>query len=211
VASILVVCSGNLCRSPFAEGVLRRFLIERFGPSAPEVSSAGTIAHDGEPATNEAIEVASEYGIDASSHAARRLAREDPAEADLVLAVSTEHRDEVVRLDPHATTKTFTLKELVRLLEDLPDRADARGPESVAARVAEADAHRRAGFHGNPEDEDVADPLGHPIETYRAVAWELASWCERTVRGLFGVTASATPPRGAVGRPSNAAASPPAP
>jgi protein-tyrosine phosphatase len=211
VASILVVCSGNLCRSPFAESVLRRVLTERFGPSAPEVSSAGTIAHDGEPATDEAIAVASEYEIDASSHAARRLTREDLAEADLVLAVSTEHRDEVERLDPQAATKTFTLKELVRLLEDLPDRADGGGPESLEARVAEADAHRRAGFHGNHDDEDVPDPLGHPLETYRAVAWELASWCERLVRGLFDATGVATPPRAAVGRPSNAAASPPAP
>lgn len=186
-------------------------LTERVGPSAPEVSSAGTIAHDGEPATIEAIDVASAYGIDASSHAARRLTRDDLADAHLVLAVSTEHRDEVNRLDAQAATKTFTLKELVRLLEDLPDRADGGGPESLAARIAEAQAHRRAGFDGNPDDEDIADPLGHPLGTYRAVAWELASWSERLVRGLFGVPADATPPRAAVERPSHAAGSPPAP
>jgi protein-tyrosine phosphatase len=211
VASILVVCSGNLCRSPFAEGVLRRLLTERFGPSAPEVSSVGTIARDGEPATREAIAVASEHGIDASSHAARRLTREDLAEADLVLAVSAEHRDEVGRLDPQAIRKTFTVKELVRLLEDLPDRPDAGGPESLAERVAEADALRRAGFDGNPDDEDVADPLGQPLETYRAVAWELAAWSARSVRGLFGATATggASPRRVEAERP-DAAGSPPA-
>jgi protein-tyrosine phosphatase len=193
MASILVVCSGNLCRSPFAEGVLRRMLTERLGASAPSVSSVGTIARDGEPATREAIAVASEHGIDASSHAARRLARDHLAEADLVLAMAAEHRDAVARLDPEAATKTFTLKELVRLLEDLPGPDQVGGRGSLAARVAEADAHRRSGVEGNPDDEDVADPLGHPLETYRAVAWELAAWSERLVRGLFGVTAGATP------------------
>lgn len=209
MASILVVCSGNLCRSPFAEGILRRMLTERFGASAPEVSSVGTIALDGDPATNEAIAVASEHGIDTSSHAARRLAREDLPEADLVLAMTAEHRGAVVRLDPEAATKTFTLKELVRLLEDLPDRPDAGGPESLADRVAEADAHRRAGFDGNPDDEDVADPLGLSLETYRAVAWEVADCSERLVRGLFGATA-ATPSRAVAERASHAAGSPPA-
>jgi protein-tyrosine phosphatase len=212
MASILVVCSGNLCRSPFAEGVLRRMLTERLGASAPSVSSVGTIARDGEPATREAIAVASEHGIDASSHAARRLARDHLAEADLVLAMTAEHRDAVARLDPPARGKTFTLKELVRLLEDLPGRADAGGPDSLAARVAEADAHRRSGVEGNPDDEDVADPLGHPLETYRAVAWELAAWSERLVRGLFGAPATAdASPRHAEAERPRAAGSPPAP
>lgn len=186
-------------------------LTERVGPSATEVSSAGTIAHAGEPATREAIAVASEHGVDVSSHTARPLTREDLAGADLVLAVSTEHRDEVARLDPRAATKTFTVKELVRLLEDLPSPERGGGREWLAARIAEAHAHRRAGFDGNPDDEDIADPLGHPLGTYRAVAWELASWSERLVRGLFGVPADATPPRAAVERPSHAAGSPPAP
>ncbi len=204
MASILVVCSGNLCRSPFAEGVLQRMLAERFSASAPAVASVGTIARDGAPATREAIVVASEHGIDASSHAARRLAREHLAEADLVLAMSAEHRDAVARVDPQALTKTFTLKELVRLLEDLPAPEKAGEPESLMLRIAEADRHRRTGSAGNPLDEDVADPIGHPVETYRAVAWELAAWSERLVEALFG----ATPPLAAAERPSRAGESP---
>jgi protein-tyrosine phosphatase len=191
VASILVVCSGNLCRSPFAEGLLRRMLAERLGPTAPTVSSVGTIAREGTPAPPEAIAAASESGVDISAHTARRLAREHLAEADLVIAITAEHRDAVVRIDPEVAMKTFTVKELVRLLEDLPDQAGTGGPESLAARVAEANAHRRAGFDGNPDDEDVADPLGEPLETYRAVAWELAAWSERLVDGLFGASGSA--------------------
>jgi protein-tyrosine phosphatase len=206
MTSILFVCSGNLCRSPLAEGILRRMLTEGLGTSAPAVSSVGTIARDGAPATPEAIVVASEHGIDASSHAARRLVREHLAEADLVLAMTAEHRDAVARVDTQAITKTFTLKELVRLLEDLPAPEQARGPQSLKLRIAEADAHRRAGFAGNPRDEDVADPIGHPLETYRAVAWELAAWSERLVETLF-----VTPPVAAAERPSRAGGSPPTP
>jgi low molecular weight protein-tyrosine phosphatase len=207
MTTILVVCSGNLCRSPFAERILRRMLTDRFGPSAPTVSSVGTIAREGAPPTKEALLVGSEHGLDLSDHAARRLAREHLAEADLVVAMTAEHRDAVARLDPQAVPKTFTLKELVRLLEDLPGLEHAGGRESLAPRVAEAERHRRAGFAGNPDDEDVADPLGHPVETYRAVAWELAAWSDRLVPALFG----ATPPLAAAERPSHAGGSPPAP
>lgn len=181
-------------------------LTERFGASAPAVSSVGTIARDGAPATPEAIVVASEHGIDASSHTARRLAREDLAEADLVLTMTSEHREAVARMDAQATGKTFTVKELVRLLEAIPDSNRTGDPESLTLRIAEADAHRRSGF-ADPDDEDVADPIGHPIETYRAVAWELATWSERLVEVLFG----ATPPLAAAERPSRAGGSPPAP
>ena len=115
MTTILVVCSGNLCRSPFAEGILRRLLVDRFGPSAPTVSSVGTIARKGAPPTKEALLVGSEHGLDLSEHAARRLAREHVADADLILAMTAEHRHAVARLDAQADRKTFTLKELVRV------------------------------------------------------------------------------------------------
>ena len=52
-------------------------------------------------------------------------------------------------------------------------------------RVAQADELRRSGFEGNPHDEDVADPIGMPQQTYDAVAWEIDEWCGRLVEGLF--------------------------
>ena len=45
---------------------------------------------------------------------------------------------------------------------------------------------REAGFTGNPLDDDVADPLGLPLQSYRAIAWELDQWIARLVDGLFG-------------------------
>jgi hypothetical protein len=46
---------------------------------------------------------------------------------------------------------------------------------------------RLEGFTGNPLDDDIVDPLGLPLESYRAVAWELGEWCGRLVDGLFGM------------------------
>ena len=68
---VLFVCAGNLCRSPFAEGLARQLAAER-GLDV-EFASAGEIALDGDPCPPEAVAVAKEYGVDLSSHRARRL------------------------------------------------------------------------------------------------------------------------------------------
>lgn len=190
MASILVVCTGNICRSPIAEGFLRRLLAARNAPI--DVGSAGTSGWDGSPAMPESVEAAAERGADISSHQARRLARKMVEDADLAVAMSAEHREGVLWMAQGAEPRTFTLKELVRLLEHLPSADPAADPISaLGERVAQAHALRTSGFTGNPHDEDVADPLGLPVEAYRAVAWELEEWCSRLVAGLLGTAARA--------------------
>jgi protein-tyrosine-phosphatase len=68
---VLFVCAGNICRSPFAEGLARRLATER-GLDV-EFASAGEIALDGDRCPPDAVAVAKEYGVDLSSHRARRL------------------------------------------------------------------------------------------------------------------------------------------
>jgi low molecular weight protein-tyrosine phosphatase len=181
---ILVVCTGNICRSPIAHGILRDELQRRLGDEAPEVVSAGISGWDGSPATPEAVEAANERGSDISGHVARRLVRRDIDRANLILCMSAEHREEVLHAVPRASEKTFTLKELVRLLETRP--AEAAGDLSWTERVRAASELRRSGFPGNPNDEDIADPLGLPFESYRAVAWEIDEWISRLVESLLG-------------------------
>lgn len=188
MASILLVCTGNICRSPMAEGFLGNALERRLGEAAPLVSSAGVIGRDGQTAVPEAVRAGAERGADISSHVVRRLLPEHVESADLVLGMAAEHRDEIMRAVPAAAPKTFTLKQLVRLLDALPasGEGDPQPEARLVSRVAEADRLRRSDFEGNPHDEDVVDPLGMSFESFRAVAWEIDEWCERLVDGLFG-------------------------
>jgi low molecular weight protein-tyrosine phosphatase len=188
MASILVVCTGNVCRSPMAEGFLRAALARRLGGAAPNVSSAGTAGWEGSGAMPEAVRAVSERGLDIGAHTARRLLPGMAESADLVVCMAAEHRDLVGRLSPPAADQTFTLKELVRLLDELPALGGDRGGDTGdwTERAAAAAALRGGGFEGNALDEDVVDPLGMPYESYRAVAWELEEWTERLGDGLAG-------------------------
>ena len=184
--SILVICTGNICRSPMAEGFLRTTLRRRFGDRAPTVASAGTTGWEGSGAMPESVEAAEERGVDISGHVARRLTRGDVFDADVVVAMAAEHRDAVSRAMPEAADRTFTLKELVRLLEALSPPTRPLGPDDLPDRVAKAEDVRRGGFAGNPHDEDIVDPLGLPLESFRAIAWELDEWTARLAQSLYG-------------------------
>jgi protein-tyrosine phosphatase len=189
VAQVLVVCTGNICRSPMAEGFLRELFRRRTeeGSEPVEVLSAGVSAWDGSPATPEAVAAAAERDADVASHRARRLTSDQVQQADLVLAMTGDHAERVLGLDPKAAPRTFTLKELVRLVEALLEASGAEPPaDRLRSRVASADRLRVEGFEGNPHDEDVADPIGMSLETYRAVAWELDRLSARLVDGLLG-------------------------
>jgi protein-tyrosine-phosphatase len=91
VTEILVVCTGNICRSPMAEALLRKQLSER-GLVEIQLASAGTGAWDGEPASEGAYLVSLEHGLDLSAHRARLLTRELVASARLILTMSRHHR-----------------------------------------------------------------------------------------------------------------------
>jgi protein-tyrosine phosphatase len=133
------------------------------------------------------VTAARELGVDISDHRGRRLSEEDLRAAALVLTMAVEHRDDVRWRFPPSADRTFTLKELVRLLEALAAPAPELEPgAALVGRVAEANALRRSGFQGNPRDEDVADPLGMPIAAFRAVASEIEAWTERLSDALFG-------------------------
>jgi protein arginine phosphatase len=94
---VLFVCTGNICRSPLAEALLRRALSERNLPDF-RVTSAGTGAWDGAPASEGAYLVALERGLDLSGHRARLLTREIVEDADLILTMARHHRARVHEL-----------------------------------------------------------------------------------------------------------------
>ena len=83
---LLLVCTGNICRSPMAEAIARRLLASR-GRDDVTVASAGTAAQDGAPASEGAYLIALEHGLDLSAHRARQITTDLVADADLVLGM----------------------------------------------------------------------------------------------------------------------------
>ena len=110
--SILAVCTGNVCRSPAVE----RLLASKLGPTVT-VSSAGTHALVGHPISDPMAALLLDSDVEPDSFAARRLSEPMLKEADLILSMTRAQRGLVVELWPPAVRRTFTLRELARLLE----------------------------------------------------------------------------------------------
>lgn len=104
---LLFVCTGNTCRSPMAEAIGRAMASER-GLDDLTFASAGTSAWDGAPASDGALLVALEHGIDLSTHRAQVLSRELVTAADLILVMSLHHRDRAAVLGGEASTHLLT-------------------------------------------------------------------------------------------------------
>ena len=145
-----------------AEGLLKAELRRR-GCSDIRVSSSGTWAGAGYPATEGAIAAMARRHIDLSGHVSRPLDRQDVADADVVVAMTSAHVEEVLELVPDAKDKVIMLNEVAEVaLEN--SAADARS--RLAAML---DAPRPASREGL----DVEDPIGRSAGDYRACADEL--------------------------------------
>ncbi len=108
IRHILVVCAGNICRSPMAEALLRDALR---GQEEITVESAGLGALVGHPADQHAVELMQEKGIDITAHRARQLHPDMVAAADLILVMETRHKTSIDTADPTVRGKVHRLGE----------------------------------------------------------------------------------------------------
>ncbi len=102
---ILIVCIGNVCRSPTAEILLRH----RLGGKGVQLTSAGLAALSGHPMDTTALALLSEHGMDGGKHIARQIDEDMIRSADLILAMERAHIDAITRRAPHALGRTFLL------------------------------------------------------------------------------------------------------
>jgi len=100
---VLVVCTGNTCRSPMAEGWLNK----KLAGTRWVAESAGLATVNGALAAPEAVEAMQEVGVDLSGHASQMFSRRGMAEAEVILAMTEAHRREILRRFPEAEKKTF--------------------------------------------------------------------------------------------------------
>lgn len=184
---VLVVCTGNIGRSPMMERMLRRDLTTAGLNHLVDVTGAGTWARDGESMEPYAEQALRERGVDADAFVARRLQPAQVTGADLVLTATREHRSAVVQLVPAAVRRTFTLLELARIADQLPSPPGAGGVDPLTRMRAAVDWAARNRVPSTREaGDDLADPLGAPLATYRERADQIQTACSRVVTLLRG-------------------------
>ena len=153
---ILFVCSGNSCRSPLAEGLLRVKLPSRLQDEVV-VKSAGTLGIDGSPAARYSVELVQEMGGDIAGHRSQGVTEKLMQETDLILAMAAEHIDYLQEEFPQYRENIFLLKRFGR-----------------AAGEANTD----------DSDDDIFDPVGSSKETYRLCAEIIDEELERIMPTL---------------------------
>ncbi len=109
--NVLFVCTGNTCRSSMAEGLFRHMINEKGLEGEISVESAGVFAVSGEPASLQAIEAMGRQSIDISNHKSRQLTKEMIENANLIIAMTNNHKRAIISMSNNAIDKTFTLTE----------------------------------------------------------------------------------------------------
>ncbi|HET6500115.1 MAG TPA: hypothetical protein VFG87_05045 [Amycolatopsis sp.] len=162
---ILFVCTGGICRSPFAEILARHLLRERLGVVSASrfvVASAGTEAIPGASMHPFSRAELARWGLAgiAGGFTARPLDAATVGGADLVLTAERQHRKLVVEVQPSALRTTFCLRELARLLKGVGPRTLPEDPvERARAAVAAARRLRGTAQYVSPEEDAIPDPI----------------------------------------------------
>ncbi len=149
---ILLVCTGNTCRSPMAEILCRQLIAERLGVNMADledrgviVMSAGIAAMAGGRASAESVEAMKDYQLDLTAHETQPLTEPLVKNADFIYTMTRSHREAIVTEWPGAAERTFQL---------------------------------------STDGSDVSDPIGGPLERYRACAAEIRRHLETRLEHL---------------------------
>jgi low molecular weight protein-tyrosine phosphatase len=188
---ILVVCLGNVCRSPLAEHLLRMRFEQMLGDgaSAVRVSSAGVRALVGDPMNECSAAELRRLGGDPDGFVSSQVTIARATEADLVLTATRDLRSRVLEEAPRALKRTFTIREFAALASDGPARRQVSGATDLVAQAASA--------RGSAQilEYDVPDPIGKSAEVHHEVAEMLDADCAAVARAVVGAILSDVSPR----------------
>ncbi|WP_440708381.1 arsenate reductase/protein-tyrosine-phosphatase family protein [Herbiconiux sp. YIM B11900] len=180
---ITFLCTGNICRSPLAEKILRARLAD-LGDTHAVVSSAGLHAVVGAPMEAQPAEIATRYGAD-PQHTAAQATADVLRSSSLVLTMTREQRAEVSREYPFALKRSFTLIEFVRILDELP--SEVRRPslqEEGGLFDTVMEASRFRGMIALGDEDDIDDPYRRSAETHERVGTRIAEVTARLAAQL---------------------------
>ncbi len=136
---ILVVCVGNICRSPTGEAILKKLLLNKtIDSSGIAAKKSGLV---GEPADAMAQQVAAEHGVDLAEHQAKQLTSELCAQYDLILVMEKAHKEALTEIAPEARGKTMLFGQWIGQ-SDIPDPyRQSREAFDHAYKLIEESAH----------------------------------------------------------------------
>jgi protein-tyrosine-phosphatase len=177
---ILLVCTGNTCRSPMAEAMLADMARKAGKPL--EVRSAGVAAMNGSPVSPHAAETLRRRNLPIPGPS-RTLSTKEIAWADVILAMTGSHKQVIVQRHPGAAEKTFTLKEYALQGEAAMDAvAEAERlysewqlRQSMGQTLDGADRDKLLDLQRELPDFDISDPFGGPLAFYESCADEIGA------------------------------------
>jgi protein-tyrosine-phosphatase len=180
---IAVLCSGNRFRSPLATALIRRR-----APQGVRVASAAAASRASGNVLPEALELGPIYGVNLESHRARPLPPRALASAGLVLGFERLHLGTAIDLGGAPPAASFTLPELVELLEAIPAASIEGLPPGPRARRAVALAHelRTRRDHDHDAVPELSDPLGSSHVVFVELAATIDRLVARMCNRLFG-------------------------
>jgi protein-tyrosine-phosphatase len=162
---VLFVCTGNSCRSPMAEGILKKMLKENKLDNI-EVGSAGTSSLDGAFPSLFAIEVVKAQNVDLTRHRSHQLNEQILKKADLILAMSSEHLEHIRKMNEKALKKTYLLKAF---------------PQHHPLHPLGKDVSMTENENKSPDLSYIKDPIGGSMDDYNRCFWEI----EKEIRRIF--------------------------
>ncbi len=174
IKKILFVCTGNTCRSPMAEGILKHLLDKKGAGDNFVVSSAGLMTAEGLPPSEFAVEVLKERGIDISSHRSKQITQDMIKDNDLILGMTLDHKQQLRFF--YNALNSYMYGELV-----------SKEAYDLSKELEEKSKELKMPY--NPSDEisslidrlriyEVNDPFGKDKSAYQEVAEQLFEYAE---------------------------------
>ena len=179
---ILFVCTGNQCRSPMGEHLMRLALEER-QVAGVSVASAGTLRLPPHPIDPSAGALLERQGIDASTFRSTPLTAAISGDADLILCFEHRHVRDILQQSPAARRMTFLLTDFADLCRYAQGNGQVKG-DSPGERLAQLEALAPLARPFLPVAEEIEDPIGRSMDVFERVFGQIARCVEVIVGAI---------------------------